>query len=88
MVVFRDGDEEKDCGYVLEAMYPLLTLRTLTADIEHAVCEIADDECGLGDTSGLDTGAEDVLIVGNIVWCGNAIDRVKVAAEIRIRDAE
>jgi hypothetical protein len=60
-------------------MDPFLTLGTLTTDVEHAVGKIANDEGGLGDTGRLDTGAEDILVVGNVVRLGNAVYRVKVA---------
>lgn len=79
LVVFGDGDEEEDGGDVLEAVYPLLTLRSLTTDIEHAVGKIADDEGGFGDTSRLDTRSEHVLVVGNVVGRSDTVDGVEVA---------
>jgi len=82
LVVFGDGDEEENGGDVLEAMDPLLSLGTLATDVKHAICEIADDECSLGDTGGLDTRAQDVLVVGNIVWSRNAVDGIEVAARL------
>jgi len=63
-------------------MDPLLSLGTLTTDVKHAVCEITDDEGSLGDTSGLDTRAQDVLVVGNVVWSRNAVNGVEVAARL------
>lgn len=59
-------------------MDPLLTLGTLSTDIEHAVRQVTNDEGGLGDTSSLDTGAEDILIVGDVVGLCNAVNRVEV----------
>jgi hypothetical protein len=38
-------------------MDPLLSLGSLSSDIEHAVGKIADDECGFGDTGGFYTRA-------------------------------
>lgn len=61
-------------------MYPLFPLRTLSADIEHSVCEVANDEGGLGDAGRLYTRAEDVLIVGDVVRLCNAVNGIKVAA--------
>ena len=79
LVVLGDGDKEENRGDVLEAVDPLLTFRPLTTDIEHAVGEVADDEGRLGDTGRLDTRAEDILIVRNVVGGGDAVDRVEVA---------
>jgi len=65
-------------------MYPLLPFRSLATDIEHAVGEVADDEGGLGDTRCLDTRAEDILIVGDIVWCRDAVNGIEVAGTISL----
>lgn len=65
-------------------MDPLLSLRTLSTDIEHAVGQISDDEGSLGDTSSLDTRSKYVLVVRNIIWRGDAVDRVKVAVQVRV----
>jgi len=62
-------------------MNPLLTLGTLTTNVEHAVGKIANDEGGLGDTGRLDTGTEDILVVGNVVRLSDAVYRVEVAVE-------
>jgi len=78
LVVLGNGDQEENGGNILEAMDPLLTLRTLTTDVEHAVGQIADDESRLSNTSGLDTRAQNILIVWNVVWCCDTVDRVKV----------
>lgn len=53
LIVLGDGNEEKDGRDVLEAVDPFLSLGSLTSDVEHAVGKLADDESGLGDTSGL-----------------------------------
>ena len=55
LIVLGDGDQEEDGGDVLEAVDPLLSLRSLATDVEHAVGQVANDECRLGDTGGLDT---------------------------------
>lgn len=60
-------------------MNPLLTLGTLTTDVEHAVGKVANDEGGLGNTGCLDTGTEDILVVGDVVRLSDAVYRVKVA---------
>ena len=79
LVVLGDGDKEKDSGDVLEAVNPLLSLRSLTTDIEHSVGEITDDEGSLGDTSSLDTGAKDILVVGHVIRSSDTGNVVKVA---------
>lgn len=81
LVVLGDGDEEENRGDILEAVNPLLTLGTLATDIEHAVGEVADDEGGLGDTGGLYTRPEDILVVGHVIRSGNAGNVVEVAVE-------
>lgn len=79
LVVFGDGDQEQNRGDVLEAVDPLLTLGTLTTDVEHAVCQVANDKRGLGDTGGLDTRTKDVLVSWQVVGLRDTVDRVKVA---------
>lgn len=79
LVVLGNGDEEEDGGDILETVDPLFSLRTLSSDIEHAVCKISNDESGLGDTGGLDTGAENILVVGHVVRLCDALNVVEVA---------
>lgn len=79
LVVLGDGDQEEDGSDVLEAVDPLLSLGTLSTDIEHAVRQVADEEGGLGDTGGLDTGAQDILVGGHVVGLRDALNRVEVA---------
>jgi hypothetical protein len=81
LIVLGDGDKEEDCGDILEAMDPLLTLRALSSNIEHAVCKISNDEGGFGDTSSLDTRSEDVLVIWHVVGLSNAVNVVEVAVE-------
>lgn len=75
LVVLGDGDQEQNGSDVLEAVNPLLTLGTLTPDIEHAVCKVTNNECGLGDTGSLDTGTEDILVGGKVVGLGDTLNR-------------
>ena len=63
-------------------MYPLLPFRSLATNVEHAICEVTDDECGLGNTGSLDTGTKNVLVIGNVVWRGNPIDGIEVAVVV------
>lgn len=62
-------------------MNPLLSFGPLPTDIEHAVCEVADNESGLSDTGSLDTRAQDILIVRDVICCGDTVYRVEVAKE-------
>lgn len=78
LIVLGNGNEEENGGHVLEAVDPLLSLRSLTTDVEHPISKVADDESCLGDTSSLDTGAQNVLVIGHIIGCGNALDVVEV----------
>lgn len=79
LIVLGDGNEEQNGGDVLEAVNPLLALGSLTTNVEHAVCEVTNNECGLGDTGGLDTGTEDILVGGEVVGLGNALNGIEVA---------
>ena len=78
LVVLRDGDQEQDGGNILEAVYPLLALRTLATHVEHAVCKVANDECCFRDTGGLHTGSQDVRVRGNVSGRGDGVDGVEV----------
>ena len=51
LVVTTDGDQKQQAVYVLEAVNPLLTLRSLSTNIEHAVCECSKVENRLGNSS-------------------------------------
>lgn len=82
LVVLGDGDQEQDGGDILEAVNPLLSLGSLATNVEHAVGQIADDESGLGDTGSLNTGAEDILVSGEVVGLGDAVNGVKVAVKV------
>lgn len=64
LVIFGDGNKEKDCRDIFETVDPFLSFRTLTTYIKHSVGEFANDECSLGDSSRLDSRAEYVLVIG------------------------
>jgi hypothetical protein len=57
LIVLGNGDQEENGGDILEAVNPLFSFRTLSSDIKHTICEVTNDECGFGNTSGLDTRA-------------------------------
>lgn len=78
LIVLRDSYQEEDGSDVLEAMDPLLPLRPLATNVEHAVCQVANEEGCLCDTSRLHTRTEDILIVGHVVRSGDPINRVEV----------
>lgn len=84
LVVLGDGDKEQNGSDVLEAVDPFLALGSLTTNVEHAVCEVTNDECGLGDTGSLDTGTEDILVGGEVVGLGNALNGIEVAKRKRV----
>lgn len=86
LVVFRDSDQEKNGGDIFEAVNPLLTLRTLTTDVEHTVGQVANNEGGLGDTGSLDTRAKDILVGGEVVGLGNTLNSVEVARRVSLED--
>lgn len=79
LVVFGDGDQEQNRCHVLEAVDPLLPFRTLTTDVEHPVGQVANNEGSFGDTGGLDTGTENILVCGEIVGLSNTLHGIKVA---------
>lgn len=79
LIVLGNGDQEQDSSNVLKAVDPLLSLGSLTTDVEHSVGEIADDEGGLGDTGSLDTRTEDILVGRKIIGLGDTVNGIKVA---------
>jgi len=80
LVVLGNGNEEEDGCDILEAMDPLLSFRSLSSHIEHAISKVSDDEGGLRDTSSLDTRSENILVVGHIVWLSDTLDVVEVVS--------
>ena len=59
-------------------MNPLLALRALTSDIKHTVGKVTDDESSLGNPSGLDTRAKDILVVWQVVRLSDTIDGIEI----------
>ena len=80
LVVSADSDEEEQAVDVLEAVDPLLTLRTLASNVEHAVCEIAQVEDRLGDTRCAQTRAQHILVCWNVVAREEAVYILEEAA--------
>lgn len=81
LIVLGDSDQEEDCRDILKAMDPLLSLGTLSSNIEHAVGKVSNDEGGFGDTRGLDTGAKDILIIWHVIMLSDSFDVIKVARQ-------
>lgn len=79
LVVLGDGNQEQNGGDILKAVNPLLSLGSLTTNVEHAVGEITDDESSLGDTGSLDTGAEHILVGREVVGLGDTVNGIEVA---------
>jgi hypothetical protein len=79
LIIFRNGNQEKDGGNVFEAVNPLLSLRSLPTNIEHSVGEVLDDESCFGNTGSFDARSQDILIVGEIIVGGNSVDGVEIA---------
>jgi hypothetical protein len=50
MIVAADGDQEEYHLYVVEDVNPLLSLRSLSTDVEHAVRQRTSLEDGLADS--------------------------------------
>lgn len=68
MVVTADSNQEQDDLYVVEDVNPLLTFRSLAANVEHAICQVAQLEDGLGDARGSQSRAEDILVGRKVVF--------------------
>lgn len=79
LIVLGDGDQEENGSDVLEAVDPLLTFGTLATNIEHTVRQVTNNECRFRDTSGLDTRAQHILVVGHVVRSGDTGDVIEVA---------
>ena len=81
LVVFGDGNQEENRSHVFEAVNPLLPFGSLTTNIEHPVGQVANDESGFRNTGGLDTRAENILIGGEIVGLGDALNSIEVTKQ-------
>ena len=77
-VVAGQGDTEDDGGDALEAVYPLLPLRPLSAHVKHFEVEPFECELRLDDTCCLDPRAQDVLLRGDIVRTRDPIQGVQI----------
>ena len=84
LVILRYGNQEEDSGDILEAVNPLLSLGSLSTDIEHTVCKVSNDEGSFGDTGGLNTRPKDILVIWHVVGLRNAVNVVKVAGRENI----
>lgn len=67
----------------LEAVNPLLSLTTLTTDVNHTELGAVYLEFRFGNTSSLGTSAENVLNVGIVFFRRDSIDIVEEAFEIQ-----
>lgn len=81
LIVFGDGNQEENRSHVFEAVNPFLPFGSLTTNIKHPVSQIADDERGFRDTGGLDTRAENILVGGEIVGLGDALNSIEVTKQ-------
>ena len=78
LIVLTQPHQKHERGHVLETMYPLLALASLTSDIHQLVRQLPDFERRLGDARRFDSGAEDILVGRDISRRSQAIDSVKV----------
>ena len=63
-----------------EAVNPLLPLGPLPSDIEHVIFQLTQLEQGLGNAGGSESGAKNVLIIRQVVFCKQAVDVIVVTA--------
>lgn len=63
MVETTDCDKKQDDLDIVKDVYPLLSLRSLSTNVKHLVCEVARLENGLADTCGTKSCSENVLVV-------------------------
>lgn len=66
MIETTDCHQKQDDLYIVKSVYPFLSLRPLSPHVKHAICEVSSLEKGLGDASGPESGAQNVLIIWNI----------------------
>lgn len=78
LVVLGEGDEEHDGGDVLEAVDPLPTLGALSSDIHHTEDDLVEVEGVLDDASRGNTNTEDVLLCGEVIGLGEAVEVAQV----------
>ena len=62
LVILAQSHQKDQGGDVLETMYPLLPLASLPSHVEDGIIQFIDPESRLGDASGCDPAAQDVLV--------------------------
>lgn len=87
LVVATNGDKEEQTVDILKAVNPLLALRTLSANIKHSVRELAEIEYRFCDAGGTESGAQEILVVGNITISPNSINILYKASFCQSRTA-
>jgi len=70
--------EEYDLN-VVKDMYPLLSLRSLASNVEHAVCEVRYLEDSLADACRSESSAKDVLVARYVALLEEAVYVLEVA---------
>lgn len=68
-------------------MNPFLALRTLSADVEHAVGQGTEVEDGFGDAGGSEPGPEEILITRQIVGREETLDVKQKTARVQFQPA-
>lgn len=84
MVKATDRDQEKHHLNIIEYVDPLLSFRSLSADIKHAVCEVSRLKHRLADARRSQPCSEDILIVWEVVFGEEAVDVAEVAARVLV----
>lgn len=80
LVVLAQGNHEDQGANVVKTMDPFLPLASLTTDVKYAVSELSHSETGLDNASGFNSGAQNILIGGDVTLCRHALQRVEEAA--------
>ena len=65
LIISGDSYQEEQRVDVLKAMYPFLSLRSLSTNIEHAVLQGAEIKVRLGNTGGTEACAQHILVSRN-----------------------
>lgn len=82
MIESTDGHEEQHDLHVVENVDPLLSFRTLTADVEHLECEVTSVEDSLANTCRSKARTQNVLISGNVVLLEQPAEVAHVAKNV------
>jgi hypothetical protein len=67
LIVTTNSDEEEQTVNILKAMNPLLALRALSSNVEHAVCQVPQIKDRLSDTRRAQARAQHILVCGHVV---------------------